>query len=238
LRATGTSAPDHPAPSPGGIGILGGTFNPPHRGHLALARHARDELSLGRLLLMPARLPPHKPDASDPGPVHRLAMCELAVEREPLLSVSALELEREGPSYTVDTLNSVHESNPGVELTFILGADIAGTLPTWREPERLLSLANLAVASRNGSDRGRVLDAVASLGAPGGPVPAAGSGGEHDARPRAVRFLSMAPVEVSSSAVRERVRAGEPIEDLVGEAVARYIAEHGLYTMRSKDGNK
>jgi nicotinate-nucleotide adenylyltransferase len=156
-------------------------------------------------------------------------MCELAAGEEPRLSVSAVELEREGPSYTVDTLSAIHASNPGVELTFILGADIAGTLPTWREPERLLSLAGLAVASRNGSDRARVLDAVASLAAPGGE-------GE---RPRAaVRFLSMAPVDVSSSIVRERVRAGEPIDELVGEAVARYIAEHGLYTTRSKDGNQ
>jgi nicotinate-nucleotide adenylyltransferase len=171
---------------------------------------------------VPARLPPHKPETFDPGPAHRLRMCELAVADEPGLSVSALELEREGPSYTVDTVDAVHASHPGAELTFILGADIAGTLPSWRDPERLLSLADLAVASRNGSDRGRVLDAVASLRA-------------EPARP--VRFLHMAPIDVSSSIVRDRVRAGEPIEELVGAAVARYIGEHGLYTARSKDGN-
>ena len=178
---------------------------------------------------MPARLPPHKDGASDPGPAHRLAMCELAAGEEPRLSVSAVELEREGPSYTVDTLSAIHASNPGVELTFILGADIAGTLPTWRDPGRLLSIAGLAVASRNGSDRGRVLDAIASL---------AGPGGEPDGGSRPVRFLHMAPMDVSSSMVRERLRAGEPVDELVGEAVARYIAEHGLYTAQSKDGNK
>jgi len=212
-----------------GIGILGGTFNPPHRGHLALARHARDELSLERLLIVPARLAPHKPTSIDPGPAHRLRMCELAVEHEPRLSVSALELEREGPSYTVDTVNSIHASHPGVELTFILGADIAGTLPTWRDPERLLSIAGLAVASRNGSDRGHVLEAIASLGDPGG---------ERGRGSAVVRFLHMAPMDVSSSMVRELLSAGEPIDELVGEAVARYIAEHGLYMAQSKDGRR
>jgi nicotinate-nucleotide adenylyltransferase len=156
-------------------------------------------------------------------------MCELAVEQEPRLSVSGIELEREGPSYTVDTLGSIHASHPGVELTFILGADIAGTLPTWRDPERLLSIADLAVASRNGSDRGRVLDAIASLGAPGD---------ERDGDSRSVRFLQMAPMDVSSSMVRELLSAGKPVDELVGEPVARYIAEHGLYTAQSKDGNK
>ncbi len=178
---------------------------------------------------MPARLSPHKPRAFDPGPAHRLRMCELAVEREPRLSVSAIELERDGPSYTVDTLDAIHASHPGVELTFILGADIAGTLPTWRAPERLLALAHLAVATRNGSDGGGVREAIASVGGLG----AEGRGGS-----RPVRFLRMAPMDVSSSIVRERVRSGEPIDELVPGAVARYIAEHGLYTAQSKDGDE
>ena len=187
------------------------------------------ELSLESLLMVPARLAPHKPPAVDPGPAHRLRMCELAVADEPGLSVSALELDREGPSYTVDTLEAVHASHPGVDLTFILGADIAGTLPSWRDPERLLSLADLAVASRNGSDRGRVLDAIASLDGPAV---------EREGGRQPVHFLHMAPVDVSSSIVRERVRAGQPIDDLVPGTVARYIGEHGLYMAQSKDGNE
>ncbi len=184
-------------------------------------------------MVVPARLPPHKSEEPDPGPEHRLAMCELAVEGERGISVSSLELDRAGPSYTVDTLRAIHEHHPDAPLTFILGADIAGTLASWHEPERLLSLAGLAVAARNGSDRGRVLGVVASITRTGdGPGPRGERSGGG-----AVRFLEMPPVDASSSGIRERVRRGEPIEELVGARVARYIAEHGLYTTASKDGD-
>jgi len=212
----------------GRLGILGGTFNPPHLGHRAVARHAQDELRLDRVLLMPAHIPPHKLAAEDPGPEHRLAMCRLLVEGEEGLSVCALEIERTGPSYSVDTLRAIHASHPDVELTFIVGADAARTLPSWREPAKLLELASLAVALRSGSAREQVLDQVASLapssggGAGAGPVAAAGRSGT-------VGFLDMPPIEISSSMVRESVARGEPIEDLVGPAVAGYVAEHGLY---------
>ncbi len=201
--------------------MLGGTFNPPHLGHLELARHARDELALDELLLVPARLPPHKSDERDPGAGHRLAMCRLALEGEPLMSVSLLELERDGPSYTVDTLTAIHESRPGSQVTLILGADIAATLASWHEPHALLELADLAVAARGGSARAGVLDAVRALDRPA----------------EAVTFLEMEPVEISSSAVRERVRDHLPVQELIGPAVARYISEHGLYTAPSRDGN-
>jgi nicotinate-nucleotide adenylyltransferase len=199
------------------VGILGGTFNPPHLGHVALARTARRELQLERVLLVPARLPPHKPGGEeDPGAEHRLRMCRLAVEGLAGLSVSAVEIERDGPSYTVDTLNELNASHPDTELTLILGADIASTLPAWREPARLLELARVAVAPRVGTPPQSVLDALAA-------VPA---GGRAAAR---VSFLEMEPVAISSSAVRARVAAGEPIEQLVTDAVAAYIAEHHLY---------
>jgi len=206
------------------LGILGGTFNPPHVGHIALARHARDELGLERVALVPAHTSPHKagPDAApgwpggrdgaregvrDPGPEHRLRMCRLAVEREPGLSVCAIEIERGGLSYTVDTLQAIHADHPNVELTLIVGADVAATLGSWREPARLLELAQLAVAGR-----------------PGAPLGPALYGGE-----QRVRFVDMPAVAVSSSLARERAAAGEPIEALVGPAVAEYIAEHDLY---------
>jgi nicotinate-nucleotide adenylyltransferase len=204
------------------IGILGGTFNPPHLGHLALARHARDGLDLESVLLMPARIPPHKPGGEDPGAEHRLRMCRLAVDREPGLSVSVLEIERDGPSYTADTLRAVHASHPQLELTFIVGADVARTLPSWREPAGVLELAGLAVAARAGSDREAVLEALAPLTGPDHDV--AGTGGA-----TGVRFLEMPAIDISSSMVRERVAMGESAASLVGEAVARYIAEHGLY---------
>ncbi len=203
------------------IGILGGSFNPPHLGHLALARDARRELGLERVLLMPLHTAHHKPWGEDPGPWHRLAMTRLAAANEPGVEASALEIERGGPSYTADTLTEIHASEPEDELTFIVGADTALTLPLWRRPETVLGLARLAVASRPGSDEGEVLDALAGI-----PMDAA-SGAPH-AEPEVV-FLSMAPVEASSSLARERLAAGGPVADLLDPAVERYILEHRIY---------
>lgn len=200
------------------IGILGGTFNPPHIGHVALARHARSELGLERVLMVPANVAPHKPASrEDPGPEHRLAMCRLAVASEPGLEASALEIERGGTSYTVDTVQAIHDTHPDAELTLIVGADIARTLPGWREPARLLGMVGLAVAQRDELDLRDVRRALAPVIAPG-----------LDPPPR-MALLRMAPVAASSSAVRDLLAAGAPVDELVGEAVAGYIAEHGLY---------
>jgi nicotinate-nucleotide adenylyltransferase len=194
------------------IGILGGTFNPPHLGHLALARHALGELGLEHVVLMPAYRPPHKPVGEDPGPEHRLEMCRLAVRDTAGVSACAHEVQRGGVSYTVDTLRALSESRPRTSPTLILGADTACTLASWREPAALLELAELAVAEREGEGREAVGEALLGL---------------HPA-PR-VRFLAMAPVDVSSSRVRMLAARGERVDELVGGAVAAYIAEHGLY---------
>jgi nicotinate-nucleotide adenylyltransferase len=135
-------------------------------------------------------------------------MCQLAVEDVDGLAVCDIELERGGLSYTVDTLTSMRASHPDAALTLIVGADTAATINSWREPERLLELAQLAVAARAGAARRRVLDVL------------------EGAR---VRFLEMPTISVSSSLVRERVARGEAVEELVGPAVARYIDEHRLY---------
>jgi nicotinate-nucleotide adenylyltransferase len=168
-------------------------------------------------VLVPARLPPHKPIEDDPGGERRLAMCRLLVADCEGLTVSALELERDGPSYTVDTLRSIHSSNPQAELTLILGADIAATLPSWHEPRQLLELASPAIAARAGSDTRGLADTLGVLS-------------PHTS----VRFLHGPVPDVSSSQVRERSLAGEPIDELVGGAVAEYIGEHGLYGARSR----
>jgi len=212
------------------LGILGGTFNPPHLGHLEVARHAREELGLDRVLLVPAHTAPYKAGgeqragARDPGPQQRLRMCELAVAAEDGLGVCAIEIERGGLSYTVDTLESIHASHPQAELTFIVGADTASTLGSWRQPQRLLELAKLAVAARAGAAQQRVLAALAAIPATGAEHGPRGSGA-----PARVSFLEMPAISVSSSMARERVARGEAIDQLVGPAVAGYIAEHGLY---------
>lgn len=206
------------------LGILGGTFNPPHRGHLALARYAQAELGLERVLLMPAGRSPHKLSEVDPGPSYRLQMCRLAVTGVDGVGTCALEIERGGSSYTVDTLRAIHESHPEAELTFIVGADMARTLPGWREPEKLLGLASLAVAEREDAGRVDVLRALAPLKA------TIGDGGAPDGSPGGMTFLKMPMVEISSSMVRERLAEGKPVGELVEPAVAGYIAEHGLYS--------
>jgi nicotinate-nucleotide adenylyltransferase len=194
------------------IGIFGGTFSPPHVGHLACADAALSGLGLDRVLLMPVARPPHKEAIEDPGPEHRLAMCRLATAGDERVGVSELEIQRGGPSYTVDTLRALHEASPQDELTFVAGGDMAASLPGWREPEEVLRLARFAVAEREGTDRAEVERALAGL----------------EGRDRLV-FFEMPRVEVSSSAIRRGIAAGRPVRDLVPDAVARYIDEHGLY---------
>jgi nicotinate-nucleotide adenylyltransferase len=207
------------------IGILGGSFNPPHLGHLALARHAREQLGLERVVLMPLHTPAHKPGGEDPGPEHRLEMCRLAAASEPGVDACALEIERGGPSYTADTLSEIHASHPEAELTFIVGADTARTLPSWRDPERVLALARLAVAPRPGTDGAEVLEALRGI------VPAADRavGEARRSGSAEVVFLTGEPVAASSSLARERIASGRPVDDLLAGAVSAYVAEHGLY---------
>ncbi len=198
------------AAATGRIGILGGMFNPPHLGHLALARSAIKDLGLERVLLTPVLVPPHKPAKWDPGAEHRLQMCRLLTQGDPRVGMCTLELERAGPSYTVDTLRSIHSSQPEAELTLIVGADMARTLGSWRNPQEILELARLAVAERDGSTRQEVLEGLSSLA------------GE-------IVFLKMPRHDISSTLVRRHVTSGEPVDGLVGTQVAGYIAEHELY---------
>jgi len=194
------------------IGILGGTFNPPHLGHLICAQEAYLQLGLDRVTLIPARIPPHKPVEEEPGPEHRLEFCRLAVQWDDRFDVSDLEIARKGPSYTVDTLEELHSSAPEHELFLIVGGDIAAGLPSWREPERVLSLATLAVAKRRGTSRAAVDDALGAL-----------RGGER------ARFFRMPQIAISSTLLRDRVRAKEPIRFYVPDPVIEYIDHHNLY---------
>jgi nicotinate-nucleotide adenylyltransferase len=128
------------------IGLLGGTFNPPHLAHLVCAQEACAQLELDRVLLVPVHEPPHKEVEADPGVDHRVELCRRAVAGDARFEVSRIEADVPGRSYTVDTLRRLHDSSPEDELTFIVGGDMAHALPTWHEPEAVLSLATLGVA--------------------------------------------------------------------------------------------
>ncbi len=194
------------------VGILGGTFNPPHLGHLVCAQEAYVQLRLDRVMLIPAGIPPHKPIEHEPGARHRLELCRQAVKDDSRFTVSDLEIRRAGPSYTLDTLTELHSKEPNNELFLILGGDVAAALPEWHQPERVLSLAAVAVAKRRGTSQGAVEAALHSL-----------HGGQR------AEFFPMPRIGVSSTMVRRRVRAGEPIKYIVPDAVADYIDRHELY---------
>jgi nicotinate-nucleotide adenylyltransferase len=199
--------------------VMGGTFNPPHLGHLVCAQEALTALELDSVVWIPVNTPPHKELPDDIGVHRRLELCRLAVAGEPRFSVSALEAARPGPSYTVDTLEALHAQSPGDELTFIVGGDMAHSLPAWRDPERVVRLAGLAVAERAGIGRREILERLSSI----------------QGAVEAVRFFDMPRMDISSSLVRRRVAAGRPIRYLVPESVAQYIEQESLYRSSSKE---
>jgi nicotinate-nucleotide adenylyltransferase len=196
----------------GHIGILGGTFNPPHMGHLVMAQEAFEQLELDRVVLMPVAVPPHKEAGEDPGAAARVELCQLAVAGDERFEVSTLEVDRGGASFTVDTLRELHDLEPEHDLTFIVGGDMAQSLPAWREPEAVLALATLAVAEREGVRREDIARRLEPL---------------HDGD--RVVFFDMPRIDISSSAIRHRVAEGRPIRYLVPDAVNEAIAERGLY---------
>ncbi len=198
------------------IGLLGGTFDPIHLGHLAIARSVRDALELDEVLFMPAGIPPHKPGQRVTPGADRAAMVALAIAGMSCFGLSTIELDRPGPSFAVDTLAELAAGGPGrqASLEFILSAEAFAGFPTWRDPARILELARLAVVPRAGArpvDESWLDEHVPSW------------------RER-VDYVEGPLVDVSASVIRERVRAGQPIDGLVPPAVADYIRAHRLYT--------
>jgi nicotinate-nucleotide adenylyltransferase len=206
----------------GSIGVLGGTFDPIHFGHLVIAEEVRETLGLERVLFVPAGIPPHKPGRPITPAEDRVAMVELALAGNPTFELSRLEVDRPGPSYAVDTLELIatqaradgHEP----DITFILSVEAFVELPTWRDPARLLSLCRMAVVPR-----------VAGRGAQGAAWLHEQIPGQEDR----VLFLDGPNVDLSATRVRERVAAGRSIRYLVPEAVIAYIADHELYRPES-----
>jgi nicotinate-nucleotide adenylyltransferase len=193
------------------LGLFGGTFDPPHLGHLALAEWARDRLRLDRVIFMPAGQPPHKRRRDLLGIEHRLAMARLAVRGAAGFEVSTLEAGREGPSFTLDTLRELRLRNPGDRWFLLMGEDSLADLPHWHEPAEVVRLATPVVAARPGRSVPRVSRIFG----------------------RPLRWLDNPGIEVSSSVVRARARAGRTVRYLVPDAVARYIARHRLYARRA-----
>lgn len=197
------------------MGVMGGTFDPIHYGHLVAAESARATFRLERVIFVPAGQPPHKPAEAVTAAEHRYAMTVLATASNPYFTVSRLEIDRPGPSYTVDTINQLHAAwGPGVAWYFITGADAMLEILGWKQSAALLRSCEFVAATRPGTPTARLRAAVKALEREHGP-----------------RFHSIVVpgVATSSSEVRARVRRGDPIRYLVPEPVEAYISKHGLY---------
>jgi nicotinate-nucleotide adenylyltransferase len=208
---------------PGSLGVFGGTFDPIHVAHLAVAQEAAEALGLETILFVPAGQPPHKPGLEITAADHRLAMVRLAVGGNDRFAVDRREIERDGPSYTVDTLEDLRASRladgASPDLTLVLSAEAFLGLMTWREPRRVIELARVVVAPRDG-------------------YPDAGPGylAEHlpDLADRAI-FLDGPRLRLSASELRARAAAGRSLRYLVPDAVAAYIGDHALYQHLRRD---
>jgi nicotinate-nucleotide adenylyltransferase len=186
------------------IAVFGGTFDPPHLGHLVVAADAHLRLELERVVLIPSADPPHKQGLVRTPAVLRLEMVRAAVQGDDRFEVDDLELQRSGPSYTVDTLQEYRRRYPESELFFLIGADALRDFHTWRAPERIARLATLAVLARAGDT------AVPETGVP-------------------VRQVPVSRIDISATEIRRRVAAGQPIRYLVTEPVRAIIEREGLY---------
>ncbi len=195
------------------LGVLGGTFDPPHYGHLALAENARVQLQLDRVLFVLAGQPPHKPGRPITPAHHRIAMVETAIVDNPAFEISCVDLDRPGPHYTVETLALLRQAHPGAELFFLMGGDSLTQFLTWRDPAGIVRQARLAVMRRPGykPDLEGLLQAVPGIN-------------------RRMTWLDVPSLETSGSDLRRRVRQGLPLRYLVPAAVEAYVREHLLYT--------
>lgn len=203
------------------LGVLGGTFDPIHDGHVAAGLRAQTALHLDRVMLVPSHIPPHRGVGASPA--DRLAMAKLAAADQPGWTVSELELQREGPSFTFDTLTELRATS-GAQFFFIIGADAFAEIATWSRYPAVLDLAHFAIVARPGTTldslQKRLPDLAERMTTPEAYRPV-------DA-PRVILIQAETP-DVSSTTVRRRVRAHESIHGLVPDSVADYISQHGLY---------
>ena len=215
-EATADAAADVGAPAPvveHSIGLFGGTFDPIHHGHLVVAEEAREALGLASVRFMPAAASPFKTDRVITPGEHRMAMVEAAIAGNPRFHASRMELDRPAPSYTVDTVETIASRGPAL-VWLILSSEALAGFPRWREPGRILDMARVAVVPRGGFD----------------PLGAAWVGEHFPGREDRFAFLPGPLLPISGSVVRRRAAAGRSVRYLVPDAVARYIAQHHLYS--------
>jgi nicotinate-nucleotide adenylyltransferase len=212
------------------IGLFGGTFDPVHLAHLRTAEEVREALALDRVHFVLAATPPHKAPGSQAPVAHRRRMLELAVEGNAAFRADFSELEREGPSYSIDTIRAVRAREPEAQITFILGADAFAGIDTWKDYADLFTLCDFCVISRPGTRDGELSIAVQNAfcyeSSRGVYVHRSGS---------TLRFLPVTALMISASDIRHRCANGQSIRYLVPAAVAEYLAMHGLYTGRTTD---
>lgn len=205
------------------LGILGGTFDPIHYGHLLAAEWAGEAFGLDELVFIPAARPPHKDPASVINGDHRYRMVELAIKDNPAFTASSLELERRGYSYTVDTIRHYLEADPQLDIRFILGVDALQLIYTWKEVGQLIKLCRFIVVTRPGYQLDRCDPVFAT-------VPA-------ELWDR-IELLSIPGLEISSSEIRKRVAAGQSVRYLLPPGVADYIKKNDLYRNETNDQYK
>lgn len=220
------------------LGVLGGTFDPIHCGHVAAAVAAERELKLRSVMLIPSRLPPHRPEQARVNPMHRLAMATLAAADHPSWSVSDVELKRDGPSFTFDTLTElIGQGHLASQIFFITGADAFAEIATWSRYPAVLDLAHFAVVARPGitldSLKKRLPDLADRMTTPVSLKSGVSSGkpqpGPKPNEATRIFLIEAETPDVSSTEVRRRLNAGESIDGLVPDFVGTYIAHHRLY---------
>jgi nicotinate-nucleotide adenylyltransferase len=185
------------------IGILGGTFNPIHIGHLILAEEIREKLGLDKIVFVPTFIPPHKSSADVAEPRHRLAMIKAAIKGNKYFGVSDAEIKRKGPSYTIDTLKEFKDRYPGYDMYFITGSDLLNYLDAWKDLDQIITMVKFVVATR-----------------PGYPL---------EKIPSYIKTVDIRAVDISAFEIRQRVKEGKSFRYLVPEVVFGYIEKHSLY---------
>jgi len=196
------------------IGIMGGTFDPIHYGHMVAAECARHQFNLDRVIFIPAARPPHKGDRDISDPFHRLHMAGLATCSNPNFEVSDIEINRRGPSYTIDTVDSIHGNRPDSDIYFITGADAVLEILTWYRVEALLELCYFIAATRPGYRLENLSESLKGL---------------PDHCIKKISVMEVPALAISSTDIRQRVRKGMPIKYLLPERVEEYINSSGLY---------